>query len=330
VHPTYPNFFLAGVPKAGSTSLYRYLDQHPDIYMSPIKEPNFFADEVRVANFSDEFQNRAAQRQQELRRFLAGPMTERCSAGPVENWEDYVRLFENVRGERAIGEASVCYLWSPTAITNILARVPTAKFVIVLRNPIDRALSQYRHMLSFAQRPMTFTEHVQTALASQSTQFSEVYPFLRFGIYGEQLERLFHGVPRERVGVWFYEDYSSNPRGMLKEMFRFLGVDEQFEPDFSERHMEARVPRSYAANKLLRGGHLARMIRTTVPQRIRVGLRTIFFQPRSAVVMTDADCSLLADYYRTDVLKLSALLGRDLSAWLAPRATNVRESEFMQ
>ena len=69
--PIYPNFFLAGVPKAGSTSLYRYLDQHPDIYMSPIKEPNFFADEVRVSNFSPEFQSRAAQHQQELRRFLA-------------------------------------------------------------------------------------------------------------------------------------------------------------------------------------------------------------------------------------------------------------------
>src|SRR5689334_12796832 len=124
-----PNFFLAGVPKSGSTSLHRYLQQHPDVYMSPIKEPHYFADEVRLENFGDDFRRRAEPMQQVLRDYLAGPMTTGCSAGPVSEWPDYVRLFRHASVEKAVGEASVCYLWSQTAARNIAARIPDAKML---------------------------------------------------------------------------------------------------------------------------------------------------------------------------------------------------------
>jgi hypothetical protein len=316
-HPL-PNFFLAGVPKSGSTSLNRYLEQHPDIYMSPVKEPHYFADEIRFENFSPEFQRLAAQTQRTLREFLAGPMTGRCSAGPVEAWDDYVRLFANVRNERAAGEASVCYLWSPTAARNIVARLPDAKFLIVLRNPVDRAFSQYKHMLSFARRHVTFREHFQAYRASQSTKFSELYPFLEFGFYGEQVERLFTMVPRERVGIWFYEDFCRDAAGMLREIFAFLGVDDRFVPDFAERHMEPRIPRSYEAHRFLRGTGLWRAARAVLPATARARLRSAVFASNRQIVLDSTERGLLEDFYRDDVQKLSALLNRDLTHWLRP------------
>jgi hypothetical protein len=311
-----PNFFLAGVPKSGSTSLCWYLDQHPDIYMSPVKEPNFFAEELRVANFGEEFQRMAASHGQVLREFLAGPMTSHCSAGPVEAWADYTRLFHNAGDERAIGEASVCYLWSPSAAKNILARLPDAKFVIVLRNPIDRAYSQYRHMLAFAERRISFLEHFEASVSSGSTRISEMYPFLKFGLYGEQLDRLFRLAGRERVGIWYHDDFCRDPGKLVQDIFCFLEVDEHFQPDMGERHMEARVPRSYAANRVLRQGPIGRAIRAVTPPTMRARLRSAFFAPREQLQLQPADRALLVDYYKNDIAKLSDLLSRNFSHWL--------------
>src|SRR4249919_676933 len=95
-----PNFFLAGAPKAGTTSLYHYLDQHPEIYMSPIKEPCYFSDEIRYENFSDEIR-----RPSTLDAYLAGPMIEKRFGGPVTRWHDYLRLFHRAQGKTAVGEA---------------------------------------------------------------------------------------------------------------------------------------------------------------------------------------------------------------------------------
>src|SRR5256885_16068929 len=98
--PRPPNFFLAGAPKAGTTSLYHYLDQHPQVFMSPIKEPCYFSDEIRPEHLAAELQRPSG-----LAEYLAGPMTEKRFGGPVCRWEDYLRLFERVQGAGAIGEA---------------------------------------------------------------------------------------------------------------------------------------------------------------------------------------------------------------------------------
>src|SRR6185436_14847515 len=108
-----PNFFIAGAPKAGTTSLYHYLDQHPQIYMSAIKEPHYFAAEVREENFDPKLRHWVARDTGDLREFLSGPMREKRFGGIVAGWEDYLRLFANAGAESAVGEASVCYLWSP-------------------------------------------------------------------------------------------------------------------------------------------------------------------------------------------------------------------------
>src|SRR5580704_10824107 len=90
-----PNCFLVGAPKAGTTSLYYYLDQHPQIYMSPIKEPNFFADEIRAENFEASLRTGAARDARVLRRFLSGPMRQKRFGAIIADWDDYIRLFVN-------------------------------------------------------------------------------------------------------------------------------------------------------------------------------------------------------------------------------------------
>ena len=106
-----PNFFLVGAPQAGTTALYFYLDQHPSIFVSPIKEPCFFAPEV--ADITPRARELYDTDAPDLRRYLDGPMEQKRDHGLVLDWDDYLTLFKSVRDETAIGEASVAYLASP-------------------------------------------------------------------------------------------------------------------------------------------------------------------------------------------------------------------------
>jgi len=117
---------------------------------------------------------------------------------PVADWQDYLKLFQGAGDCRAIGEASPCYLWSKSAPRNMAARFPGAKIIMVLRNPAERAFAQHLHTLSVAKAPMSFREHVDMALGSTRTRIGELYPFLGFGFYGQQLRRYRGCFPPEK------------------------------------------------------------------------------------------------------------------------------------
>src|SRR5580700_10947295 len=88
-----PNFFIVGAPKAGTTSLYHYLDQHPDIYMSPMKEPCYFASEMRPENYELSRRAEAYRMVDDVRDYLRGAMDTQRSGGIVCEWQNYLRLF---------------------------------------------------------------------------------------------------------------------------------------------------------------------------------------------------------------------------------------------
>lgn len=272
-----PNFFIVGAPKAGTTSLYHYLDQHPQIFMSPIKEPNYFAPEIRAENFSDELQEGIARDRAELRRYLDGSMSEKRFGALGLEWTDYLKLFGKVQDETVIGEASVCYLWSQSAAGNIFRAVPDAKILMILRDPAERAFSQYMQWVTKDVLRCSFREQVEKSLQSNGRKFELMRPFLEMGLYYEQVKRYLDLFPRENMQVIFYEDYRGDAPGVVAEVLRFLEVDASFSPDMSRRHLAGRVPASS---------------------------------------MNAEDRACLARYYREDVQRLAALLDRDLAPWL--------------
>src|ERR1051325_186535 len=110
-----PNFFIVGAARSGTTSLYEYLSQAHSIYMSPIKEPHFFAPNARSSQYSR----------------------------VIRDWYEYLKLFDHVKNEIAIGEASPSYLWDHESPTFIQRTIPQARIIILLRDPIKRAFSHY-------------------------------------------------------------------------------------------------------------------------------------------------------------------------------------------
>lgn len=308
--------FIVGAPKAGTTSLYHYLDQHPQIYMSPIKEPHFFSDEIRFENFSAEMQAMPGASTAALRAYLDGPAKEKFSGGPVTNWNDYRKLFAGAENETVVGEASTCYLWSPSAAANIAAAFPDAKILMVLRNPSDRAFSQYRHMLSFAPKRISFSDHLNASVAHSGARISELFPFLQFGLYGEQVSRYLAIFPRNRVHIAFYEDYLRAPADFLRNICKFLEVDPCFAFDLAAKHMQAAVPHSYVLKNSLKNLGIWNLARALSPPAMRASFRHLIFQPAHALSLSPGERRRLRDFYRRDIQRLSELLKKDLSAWL--------------
>jgi hypothetical protein len=312
--PRLPNFFIVGAPKTGTTSLYHYLDQHPEIYMSAIKEPHYFAAEIREENCEPNLRRIMARENRGLREFLSGPMREKRFGGIVADWENYVRLFANAINKSALGEASVCYLWSPTAPARIAEKIPNAKILVMLRDPADRAFSQYLHGLGNGAIRWSFREHIQRNLRHRSGQFSVHYPFLEFGLYSEQLGRYMERFG-QNVWVGFHKEFKDHPMEVFQNICRFLGVAPEFSPDMAHQHLEAQVPRLAAIGWLKRSGLWQAAARVTPPS-LRPLIRRRLIRRPGATRMDPADRHYLIDFYREDIRKLASLVDRDLDGWL--------------
>jgi len=311
-----PNFFLVGAGKSGPTSLYPYLRQHPQIYMSPIKEPCYFASEIRVENLAPSYRRHIKRMSRKLSEVLGSANGDNPYGWLVSDWNDYVRLFQNVNGQTAVGEASASYLWSETAAINIASRRPDARIVMILRDPAERAFSQYLHQLAAGLIHCSFREHIQQCLRNDRNIISAQYPLLEVGLYHNQVKRYLERFPRHHVQIYWYEEAWRDSNALLTELFQFLEVDSTYVPDTSRRSLERRAPRFPSLNRGLKRFEITHRLNAAVPSGVRPVVRRLLFHRSPRLKMDAGDRQFLVDYYREDVMKLAVLLDRDLRAWL--------------
>lgn len=299
----WPNFLVIGAAKAGTTALYNHLRRHPDIYMSPVKEPAFFAHEGDPMDYR-------------------GPGDETLKSGRVATTvEEYRKHFEEVGDETAIGEASVVYLYSADAPPRIHHYIPDAKLVAILRDPVERAYSNYLDNRRHGLEPITnFKEAIEKEKARAEAGWGWYWRYVDIGFYGRQLERYLEWFDRDQIRMYLYEDYISDPRSLLSDLFDFLGVDDSLVPDLGRRYNVSRFPRSQLFESLLtRPSSLKSAVKLLASENLRERIvRSRLFhllrgkRPR---IPLDAANQLL-ETYRDDILRLQDLMERDLSAWL--------------
>lgn len=301
----WPNFFVIGAGKSGTTSLYHYLKQHPQIFMSPVKEPKYFA----LAGQSLDFR---------------GPGDQRIVPQTTNTRESYLDLFKGASDEPILGEASTIYLNTGDTARRMAEQVPGAKLVAILRHPADRAYSAYMHLRRDGYETLpSFSE----ALEAEPHRAREGYYYhwhLRSrGYYGRQLKTYYDRFPASQIRVYLYEDFSGSPRRVLTDIFRFLGVDDSFMPDISARHNQSGIPRSQSVQNFLTRSHpLKEWLKSIVPEG--VGHRAIsLLQPRviERPGLSPELRARLTEEYREDILQLQDLIQRDLSAWLTGEGT---------
>jgi hypothetical protein len=301
-----PNFFIAGAPNTGTTSLYHYLRQHPQVFMCPVKEPSYFGRPESQANGSGNGRY-AAWRRSALRR--VGRLVKR--SGTVATWDAYLRLFEGARNEPAIGEATPRYILLPEAARAIRERIPHAKIVFTIRDPADWLFTRYLDRF-WPDRGGSFRQRFLDATRPRAEWASA----LLVGRYATNLQRFYDVFPREQIQVHLYEDLRQNGRAVLQSILSFIGVDPQYPIDMSLRHNERRLPRFPRLHALRRRLFADFPLTQWFPPPARRLLRTAYIGPKPNTQLAPADRALVIDYYRDEIGRTAALTGRDLSAWL--------------
>jgi len=254
---------------------------------------------VRSGAFEEEHSPFLERQTRDLYQFLAGPMSERRFGGIVAEWKDYLKLFRNAGTAKAVGEASVCYLWSASAARNIFAQIPNARIIMILRDPVERAFSQHLHARALGAVKGTFSEHLRAGLRQAGARFGVAHPFLELGLYSEQVARFRALFPADQIRIFEYEEYRMRPQNVRADIFRFLGVDPGFVPDLSVKELE---------------GHLTV---PGVPRRLQRFVRPLVSRYRQPPRMTAEETELLKDYYREDTVKLSNMVDFDIRHWLS-------------
>jgi hypothetical protein len=294
---TLPNFFVIGAPKAGTSSLYEYLRMHPQVYMSPVKEPMFFMP------------------------VTGAPKDRRPNGQRVEAFEEYQALFDGVTDESAIGEASASYLQGAGCAASIHEVVPDARLIALLRNPVDRAFSGYSMRVSHGIEDRTFTEAVRAELDPGAETGRARFRYLSPGYYGRHLERYLEVFPETQLAVHLYEDLARHRSRLLADVYTFLCVDPTFEARMTDHNVTKYPVRSQSVARLLRGVPGKSLARRVVPPDLWARARRSARRLNSRVPVLPAELRReLVDLYRDDIARTQDLIGRDLSAWTAQGA----------
>ena len=290
---TMPNFLIIGAMKSGTTALYYYLEQHPQIFMSPVKEPNFFCSGNENTSKPD----------------------------AVADIRVYERLFARVSNEKAYGEASHCYLYEPKAVERIKSCIPEARLIAILRNPVDRAYSHFLHMVRNGTEPVVdFSQVLQEeATVAYRANFQD---YVGRGLYHKQLIRYFDAFNEDQIKIYLYEDLSNAATYTLRDIFRFLEVDAEFVPNISLKHNVSGHPKNKTLDRLLRKqGPVKDALKLYLPAKLRWRLSRPYDTLKKLNLTKPPDMEpeirqQLIEIYREDILKLQELIKRDLSQWL--------------
>lgn len=291
-----PDFFIVGAPKCGTTAMYEYLRQHPQVFMPYHKEPLFFGTDLH---------------------HRYGRLT------PGE----YAALFQPARADQRVGEASAWYLYSTTAAREIREASPEAQIVVMIRNPVDVMYAQHSQLLFNQQEEIedfgAALEAEEDRVAGRRLPSGPVRPenlfYRRMARFSGQLERYFDVFGRDRVHIIVFDDLVADTPGVYRELLRFLGVDDGFEARFDPSNENKRV-RSRLLQRLAYDPPLIRRFAPLL-RRLPVmhALRNRLFAANSVRAsrrpMDPALRAALTQELAPEVERLSALVGRDLRAW---------------
>ena len=309
-----PNLIVPGAMKAGTTSFAAALEQHPDVFLHPFKEPMYFA--------------QTPQSREKLYELLSPDGEEYDTVTPHDSIS-YIELGEYLAGFSA-GEgaayrldASTMYLQSPDAIALVRGTAPDAKFIVVLRNPYDRAYSAYQYQRSRLREPApTFAAAVAHERAGGRDTWMYGWRYIFSSLYAQQIERLMQRVPAGDRLIVLFEDLVAE--GGMDNVWGFLGLPSYgLGMVFENETVLLSDPASKVAARFMHNQRLGRAVRGMLPRSAVGPIRAIVAAARKRVYsrgtkpepMTHGDRSAIADLIEPDITHLEELLQRDLTHW---------------
>ena len=293
-----PNFFIVGAPKCGTTSLYYYLNQHPDVFMPDNKEPQRFCPDLEIAS------------------------------DWVVDEKKYARLFETANRESRIGEASTWYLYSKESARLIKEFSPDAKIIIMVRNPVDAINSLHLELINQGNEDVLNLKQAidlepQRKLGQSipaNTRLPNCLMYTEIVHFKPQIERYYQYFGRDAVKVVVFDDFKSNVLGVYQEILDFLDVDSNFKPDLKPQRTSRPLSSTdlYLKRFASRNKLFSRSVKK-LPVEVRDFYRqiSVFFGSRLRDKNIDDNFSfVLKSKFHSQIEELSEFLNRDLTHWL--------------
>ena len=283
---TLPNFLIVGTAKSGTTSLADWLREHPQVFIPEEKELYFFADDRNWAKGLD----------------------------------SYRAHFQEAELATAVGEATPFYAYFPEAVARMRSVLPDAKLILIAREPVDRAYSNWRHQyFRQVKEDRGFAELVENELAENARLPPpgrcdlDARRYLVHGRYHDQVQALLEHYPRSQLLVLLMDDLARDPRGTFAQVCRFLGLDDQIIPDSVGRR--SNTHREFRPVRLWRF-----FVRHRVLERLPFGIGKfvalrLMWRETTPQPLDPAVRERLALYYAEPNAQFAEWLGRDLSSW---------------
>lgn len=291
------DFFIVGQPKSGTTALANFLSRHPEVCMSQIKEPGFFAtDHIKE---SDEFHGK--------KRYY-----------PIRTYAQYRSLFNHCKEGQITGEASTNYLYSHDAAKNIIERNNRAKIIIMLRNPIDFMYSLHMEYVNINnETELEFEEalnkegvRTRGLEIPRNTYCPSFLFYLRRARYYSQVKRYINTFSRDKILIVFHEDFKKNNQKVYKNIIKFLGLSD-FDIKFESIHT-SKKPRFLFLNRIIRNPLLANTLYSILGRRLFIKFKLIgnrlLLKPARRLPLDPKLNNKLKRLLHNDVRKLGSLI----------------------
>lgn len=299
-----PNFLIVGAAKSGTTSLYHYFKQHPQIYMSPEKEPKFVSSQF-------------------IKFPLCGPKADFLERHFRKTIEEYETLFKNVKDETAIGEASADNLYFyDKAIPVIKEYLGNVKIFIVLRNPVERAFSSYTHFVRDNLESLSFEEAIEKEQERRESNWEFLWSYVDAGFYFQQVKAYLENF--RHVRIYLFDELKHYPMDLMQDALNFLNVKPTLMPDLRKKYNISGMPKNMLLhNFLVRPSMIKnltrRVLKTFISEdKISEFRKEMFTSNLQRVKMKEETRKYLIDVYSEDIQNLQRLIKKDLSHWLKP------------
>jgi len=300
-----PSFIIIGAGKSGTTALHHFLSEHPEVFMTPVKETNFFELEG-IPIQSDPVQD--------PERLYHYPQS-------INNWDDYTALFADAGYARAIGEASPMYLYGKRAPKHIHDTLPNVKLVAILREPVDRLYSRWLHLLRDGNDPIGPFE----GCLDQNSIWWKRNDLIQEGFYGTHLKRYVELFSPDQLLVFLHDDLKHNPQQVMRDLFEFIGVNPDFQAPLEREYNVSGKPKNPVVDRLIGSNSIliqsAKRVAPGLVDQLKDGkvkqwLTNMRKQNMDRPTIDSAfKNTIFQEVYAEEVTKLETLINRDITHW---------------
>ncbi|MGC1242407.1 MAG: sulfotransferase [Chryseosolibacter sp.] len=296
-----PNFLIVGATKCGTSSLHKYLDQHPQVFMSKVKEPRFISSQVTPFP-------------------LNGPGDQKVEAWYVKKYDDYAKLFEGSDNYGAVGESSADTLYFHKGTIPVIKQyLGDPKIIIMLRHPVKRAFSAYQHLVRDLREDLSFEEGLAEEQNRINNNWELIYHYTAGSMYYDSVKAFMDNF--SNVKVVLTEEQEKRPQQIIRDIFRFLDVDPDCDVNTEIRYNVSGKPKSQWLHQFFFEGNMARKIAQPIVRRlfsqetrIRIAQK-IQEKNLTRLSINPETKKKLQAFFEEDIKKMEKLLKRDLSMW---------------